>query len=155
MAPADRILEFGCGPGVAVALVSARLDDGRITAIDRSAVAIERARARNAASVAVGKVELLQVELARFRGAADQFDKAFAVNVNVFWTTAADAECSVLSRVLRPGAVVRLVYGGVGAGGARDVGPGIAANLERHRFTTEVSRDPTGTMLCVSGWRDG
>jgi SAM-dependent methyltransferase len=128
--------------GVAVELVAARLDDGSITAIDRSARAIERARRRN---VANGRAVFDEVDLARFGGEPSAFDKAFAVNVNVFWTKRADAECVVLDRVLRPGGVVHLVYDGT-----RDVSPAVAANLERHGFEVEVRR---GEFLCVTGRR--
>jgi SAM-dependent methyltransferase len=34
--PADRLLEIGCGTGVALELVCDRLGDGQITGIDRS-----------------------------------------------------------------------------------------------------------------------
>lgn len=151
--PEDRILEFGCGPGVAVSLVCERLAGGRIVAIDRSATAVERTRARNASHIAAGRAVVEHVDLAGFGGAPGQFDKAFAVNVNAFWTSPAAAECTVLARVLVPGGVLRLVYGGPDPGGVRDVGPGIADKLRRYGFTAEVTRDPTGAMVCVTGRR--
>lgn len=150
--PGDEILEFGCGPGVSVALVCERLGDGggRITAIDRSATAIERTRARIADHVAAGRVVLRQVDLAGFDGGEETFDKAFAVNVNVFWTGPAEPECAALRRVLRPGGLARLVYGDGPPGQTRDVAPTVAAALDRHGFTTEIIRSPRG-MLCITG----
>jgi hypothetical protein len=95
---------------------------------------------------------LRQVDLAGYKGAPAQFDKAFAVDVNVFWTTPADPECTVLARVLRPGGVVRLVYGRPDPGPAtRDVGARVAANLERHGFSTEVDTNPEAPAICITG----
>jgi SAM-dependent methyltransferase len=149
--PDDRILEFGCGPGVAVALVCERLTEGHITAIDRSPTAVDRARSRNRRQVAAGRAEIAQVELGRFTAEPGTFDKAFGVNVNVFWTTDAAAECAVLARVLGPGGVLRLVYGGVTAGrGPLDVAPRIEANLARHGFTTEVLQNAAASAVCLS-----
>ena len=148
--PEDQVLEVGCGTGVAVALVADRLDRGSITALDRSAIAIERTQARNAEHVAAGRVRLRRCELAAFDGGAASVDKAFAVNVNVFWTSGAEAECAVLRRVLRPAGSVRLVYGGPGGDGGRDVAPAVAAALERGGLTTEVVRSPSG-LVCVTG----
>jgi SAM-dependent methyltransferase len=151
--PGDRILEIGCGPGVAAGLVADRLDGGRLVAIDRSATAVERTRVRNAEHVRAGRVVVHQVELAGFGGFGGFFDKAFAVNVNVFWTGEADPECGVLARVLRPGGVVHLVYGGPpGArAGVRDIEPVVLKNLERHGFATSIRRDPKSALVGVSG----
>ena len=153
--PDDHVLEAGCGPGVAAAVVCDRLAGGRITAIDRSATAVERARARNLDHLAAGRLVLHQVGLADFQGKPASIDKAFAVNVNVFWTAAADAECQVLARVLKPGGPLHLVYAGPAPTGGRDVGAAVAATLQRHGFTTGATRHPTGGMVCITGRRPG
>ena len=154
--PADHILEVGCGPGVALGLVCSGLEGGRLTGIDRSATAIERTRRRNAEHLAADRLELHQVDLAGFVAGPDRFDKAFAVNVNVFWTGPARAEGAVLARVLRPDGRLWLVYGGPGPdGAARDVGPLVEANLAPHRFRTEVVHHPDGSMLAVAAHLGG
>jgi trans-aconitate methyltransferase len=61
IAPADEILEIGPGPGVSVSLVCEQLADGHITAIDRSATAVQRATKRNADHVASGKAVVHQL----------------------------------------------------------------------------------------------
>jgi SAM-dependent methyltransferase len=107
----ERILEVGCGPGVAAGLVCERLRSGRLTAIDRSSTAIERARKRNTAALAAGNLDLRRVNLADLELAAgERFDAALAVNVNLFWTGPAETELTVLTRALRPGGRVVLVY---------------------------------------------
>ena len=155
VAPDDEILEVGCGPGVAVALIAERLDRGHVTAIDRSPTAVARTAGRAAEHMAAGRVVLHQVDLAGFEGEPARYDKVLAVNVNVFWTTSAEAECAVLARVLRPGGVVRLVYGGPPTGQRGDVGATIAANLARHGFTAAIVRHPGGGAFCVTGQAEG
>lgn len=58
------MLEIGCGSGVAVAMICDRLVEGRMLAIDRSSIQIERARCRNEAHLASGRLSLDSVELA-------------------------------------------------------------------------------------------
>ncbi|WP_175647367.1 class I SAM-dependent methyltransferase [Streptomyces cyaneochromogenes] len=84
-APGDRVLEIGCGRGVAVALLCERPASGTVTAIDRSDTAVEAARRRNAESVAAGRavIRVAALEEAEFPDAS--FEGTLAVNVNLFW----------------------------------------------------------------------
>jgi SAM-dependent methyltransferase len=108
--PGDRLLEIGCGRGAAVSLICERLVDGRITAIDRSAVVIDAAARRNAECVRAGKAVFRCAELAAAEFAGERFDKVFAVNVNLFWVRPADRELRLVGRLLRPGGTLSLFY---------------------------------------------
>ena len=83
--PGIRVLEIGCGTGAAARAVAARIGDGHILAIDRSAKAIEQARAASRAEIDAGRLSLRQVAIEDFRlhpGEAP-FHVAFAVRVGV------------------------------------------------------------------------
>jgi SAM-dependent methyltransferase len=75
----DRILEVGCGHGVAVSLVCERLGDGRITAIDRSAKMIEMAARRNRAHA--GKARFVAASIEDADLGDEIYAKVFAVHV--------------------------------------------------------------------------
>src|SRR3954452_13439956 len=83
--PAERLLEVGCGHGVAVSLVCERLATRTITAIDRSPKMIAMSTRRNREHVDAGRAALEAVALkdADFRDR--RFDKVFAFNVAPFW----------------------------------------------------------------------
>lgn len=81
--PDSRVLEIGCGPGAAARAVAARLEDGHVLAIDRSATAIAQARAIAAAQLAAGRLDLRHVaaeDLVLLPGEAP-YDLVFAVRV--------------------------------------------------------------------------
>jgi ubiquinone/menaquinone biosynthesis C-methylase UbiE len=82
--PGDRVLEIGCGHGVAATFVCERLDGGRLTAVDRSPKMIEAARRRNAAYVEAGTAEFLVANLEDMDLGDRRFDKIFAVRVALF-----------------------------------------------------------------------
>jgi ubiquinone/menaquinone biosynthesis C-methylase UbiE len=82
--PDDRVLEIGCGHGVAATFVCERLDGGRLTAVDRSPKMIEAARRRNAAYVEAGTAEFLVASLEDMDLGDRRFDKVFAVRVGLF-----------------------------------------------------------------------
>lgn len=100
--PDDRLLEIGCGHGVAVSLVCERLDGGAIAAIDRSPKMIEAARKRNAGHVAVGVACFQTASLDRADLDGVLFDKIFAINVGLFWRQRPLRELEMLREHLAP-----------------------------------------------------
>jgi ubiquinone/menaquinone biosynthesis C-methylase UbiE len=82
--PDDRVLEIGCGHGVAASLVCERLDGGHLVAVDRSAKMIDAAQRRNAAYVEAGKAEFVVARLEALDLGDRRFDRIFAVRVGLF-----------------------------------------------------------------------
>ncbi len=103
--PNDRVLEIGCGHGVAVTLVCQRLEGGHITAVDRSSKMIEAARRRNAAYVQAGKAEFLVASLEALDLGDRRFDKVFAIRVGLFHRDP-DGAHRMAERWLAPGGAV-------------------------------------------------
>ena len=78
-----RVLEIGCGPGVAAREAARRIGDGCVLAIDRSAKAIAQAIAGSADEIAAGRLSFRQAAAEEFElqpGEAP-YDIAFAVRV--------------------------------------------------------------------------
>jgi ubiquinone/menaquinone biosynthesis C-methylase UbiE len=82
--PDDRVLEIGCGHGVAATYVCERLTTGRLTAVDRSPKMIAAAARRNAAHVQAGTAEFLAQRLEELDLGERRFDKVLAVRVGLF-----------------------------------------------------------------------
>jgi SAM-dependent methyltransferase len=81
--PDLRVLEIGCGPGVAARAICSILTTGSILAIDRSAKAIGQAVSGSSAELATGRLEFRQSDIEDFSLAAGEapFDLAFAMRV--------------------------------------------------------------------------
>jgi SAM-dependent methyltransferase len=122
--PRDRVLEVGCGHGVAASLVCEKLTTGRLTAIDRSRKMIEMASRRNREYVASGKAAFETAALEKADLGDHRFDKIFAFNVAVFWRKPAQA-LGAVRELLAPGGALYLfspapeLEGGGGDGGVR------------------------------------
>ncbi|PJJ71822.1 methyltransferase family protein [Diaminobutyricimonas aerilata] len=143
----ERVLEFGCGPGVAAALAAGRLARGSLLAVDRSPVAVARARAR------IGDVPHATIEQTALADLStpEPFDVAFGVDVNVFWTGTAHAECDALARLLRPGGRLALCFS-LGPTGADRIVPRVRAALAGHPFTEPTVSEGPG-LLAVDAVR--
>ena len=147
--PSDQLLEIGCGPGVAAALICAQLVDGGMLAIDQSAIQIERARTRNEAHVAGGWLELETVALADLDVGAQRFDKIFAINVNVFWRGPAEHELARVRGALVPDGALFLFYETPSAARAREAAERVAAALRMAGFGEPDFLSPAPTRACV------
>jgi ubiquinone/menaquinone biosynthesis C-methylase UbiE len=107
--PDDRMLEIGCGHGVAATFVCERLRGGRLTAVDRSPKMIEAATRRNAAYVEAGTAEFLVARLEDLELGDRRFDKIFAVRVRLFYSEPERAR-ALAERWLAPGGTVQAFY---------------------------------------------
>lgn len=82
--PGDRVLEIGCGHGLAASLVCQRLRSGRFVAIDRSSKMVAAATQRNKVYVEAGVARFLESTLAQLDLGDERFDKIFAMRVRLF-----------------------------------------------------------------------
>jgi SAM-dependent methyltransferase len=138
--PYDRVLEIGPGSGIAAALIGERLKEGRLVAVDRSAVAVRRALDRNRAHVAAGKVDVVQTSFEDYDGAGGPFDQVFAINVNLFWVRDATAELERIARLLAPGGALYLFFETPGAAKGREIVERVRSCLRRAGFNVAIDQ---------------
>jgi cyclopropane fatty-acyl-phospholipid synthase-like methyltransferase len=134
--PGDRLLEVGCGHGVAVSLVCERLEGGRITAVDRSPKMIAVAEERNRGNAGKARFVNAPIEAADLDGEA--YDKAFAMHVAALHTPGRPLD--TVREHLVPGGRLYLFSQAPGwrsAEPARAFTAGLAATLDAAGFTTE------------------
>lgn len=81
--PGLRVLEIGCGPGVAARAVARQIGEGHVLAIDRSAKAIALAVAGSEAELASGHLSFRRVAIEDFELEEGErpYDIAFAIRV--------------------------------------------------------------------------
>ena len=108
--PNDQVLEIGCGPGAGAELICAKLQTGRLFAIDRSESGVDRTKRRNHAYVEAGRLVVRQIDLATLRVPVKRLNKVFAFNVNLFWVRPCDDEVALLHERVVPGGAVYLFY---------------------------------------------
>ena len=113
--PDDRVLEIGCGHGVAATMVCERLRSGHLTAIDRSRKMIDAAAGRNAMHVDAGRAEFLVMTLEELDLGDRRFDKIFAIRVGLFHREPARAR-ALAERWLAPGGTLLAAFDEPSAG---------------------------------------
>jgi trans-aconitate methyltransferase len=108
--PGDSVLEIGCGPGAGAELICARLETGKLFAIDRSESGVDRTKRRNKKYVDAGRLTVRQIDLATLRVPVKRLNKVFAFNVNLFWVRDCADEVALLHERVLPGGAVYLFY---------------------------------------------
>ncbi len=105
--PEDRVLEVGCGHGVALGLIGERLTTGTVTGADRSPKMIATATKRKAALIDEGRLRLLTASLHEMDDETGAFDLICAMNVASFLTHPA-RDLGAARRLLAPGGTLGL-----------------------------------------------
>ena len=107
--PDDRVLEIGCGPGVALAEILARGGACPVVGIDHSPVMIEQAARRNSAAVSAGRLKLVVGDLSCLAATQLRFTKAYMINVAQFMPDMAAAFHTVAGSLF-PGGTLAVTH---------------------------------------------
>lgn len=109
IAPNDRILEIGCGHGVAATLICRQLKGGRYVAVDRSQKMVAAAAKCNGEFVQAGIAQFLHASLEALDLGDAKFDKVLAMRVRLFHDDAPRAR-ALAERWLAPGGRLFVAY---------------------------------------------
>ncbi len=107
--PKDKVLEIGCGPGVALASIVPQLHNGHVEAIDHSATMLAQTEARHADAISDGVMKLHLGGFERLPHLSRSFDKVLSVNVIQFLDDHAAAFSAILA-ALAPGGLAATAY---------------------------------------------
>lgn len=135
--PHDRLLELGCGHGVAVTLVCERLDGGSVTALDRSAKMIATARRRNAAQIEAGTATFVEAPLDVADFGAARFDKVFGVHFPPLLRGRPKRELAVVRHCLAPGGTLHVIFQPFSAAEVDGGVEQVATRLDAYGFRVE------------------
>lgn len=82
--PNDQVLEIGCGAGLLAEQIALRLDEGHVTAIDRSVPMVKMAEKRNKSLVERGICDFWTGDFSKYTSSI-KYNKIVGFNVNFFW----------------------------------------------------------------------
>src|SRR5262245_28438058 len=155
--PTDRVIELGCGPGVAVAALATRAVRGLVVGVDHSQVMIRQAHRRNRAAIRAGRVRLIHMPVESLFISDGPFNAALAVNTVGMWPDPS-ARLRKLARLWRPGGRIAVVAqpgcpGATAATSAAAAGELAGMRTEagfEHLRTEMLDLDPP--VACVLGY---
>lgn len=103
--PHHRVLELGCGPGIALGRAAELASEGEVVGVDHSALMVTAARRRNAGAVASGRLRVVHATADDVASLGGPFDRVYAVNVVQFWDSPEET-LRRIRRVMTQGGVI-------------------------------------------------
>lgn len=100
----QRVAELGCGGGRNASALLTRYPSAHVSAVDYSALSVEKATAYNAESIAKGRCDVLQGDVSALPLQSEAYDLATAFETVYFWP-GLDKCFAEVARVLRPDGV--------------------------------------------------
>ena len=109
--PTDRVLDVGCGGGMAIQLLARIAIEGFVAGVDYSEEMVRQARKRNETAACAGRVEIQHASVAALPYDNVSFDKVIGVETFYFWPDPV-ANLREVHRVMKPGGLVALAMEG-------------------------------------------
>lgn len=147
--PDARVLEVGCGTGVAAELLCRLVPDGHVTALDRSATAVTHTERRLRRWLDAGVADVQEKDLRTFHGDGRPYDVVLAIRLNVFWTRPAQVEVARLRDLVADDGAVHLW---VDLPGGQD--PGAASRRARDALAAggfDIGSERVGELVHLTG----
>jgi ubiquinone/menaquinone biosynthesis C-methylase UbiE len=107
----DRVLDIGCGGGMAVKLIAQIATEGFVAGVDYSEDMVQQAHRRNAAAIRAGRVEVKHGNVAALPYDDASFDKVISVEAFYFWPDPV-VNLQEVHRVIKRGGLVALAMEG-------------------------------------------
>lgn len=151
--PADQVLEIGCGSGHGAEAICAKLQTGKLFAIDRSESGVDRTKRRCAQYIEAGRLVVRQIDLATLRVPVKRLNKVYAFNVNLFWVRDAEDEVALLHERVVPGGAVYLFYEVARPDQVPQIVRKASENLMRSGFRISVVEQKNPNVIGIIGKR--
>ena len=105
----ERAVDLGCGGGRNAGELLKKYPMAHVTAVDYSALSVEKAKDYNKAMIAAGRCEVLQGDVSDLRLPAEAFDLATAFETVYFWPGLEKCFAQV-AKVLKPGGLFMICH---------------------------------------------
>jgi SAM-dependent methyltransferase len=142
------ILDVGCGGGRTIQKLAALAPNGSVYGVDYASGSVVASRARNAALIQAGRVDVQRASVSRLPFAANKFALVTAVETQYYWPDLPNDMREIL-RVLKPGGTLAIIAETYKKGGAYNKVQRSALNLLK---TADMSADDQKDLFLAAGY---